>query len=107
MKDYEGMIHPIIDQKMWPPDGTGPIQPPVLRRLPGRSKMNRRKEHDECETKTSQSKRSLSVKCHICKEFGHNKRTCQRAPVRGNNKRRPIQEVNSYWFLLIFNKNID
>ena len=77
------MIHLIVDQNMWPPDECDPIQPPNLRRLPGRPTKNRRREAGEATLGTSDAKRNLTVHCCICGNLGHNKRSCQRAPVRG------------------------
>ncbi|KAH7862304.1 hypothetical protein Vadar_002703 [Vaccinium darrowii] len=58
------------------------ILPEVPHRLPGRPRKVRRRAVDEPAAGTSESKRSQTVKCTWCKEFGHNKRTCQRGPVR-------------------------
>ncbi|KAL3533502.1 hypothetical protein ACH5RR_007023, partial [Cinchona calisaya] len=46
---------------------------------PGRPRRNRKREADEATP--SQSRRSTTFKCGNCGGFGHNKRTCQRAPV--------------------------
>ncbi|KAL3534433.1 hypothetical protein ACH5RR_002894 [Cinchona calisaya] len=76
------MILPIPAEKRWPPmPELMPkfVLPPPLRRTPGRLR-NRRREVDDA-APSSQTKRSNTVKCSNCGAFGHNKRTCQRAPV--------------------------
>ena len=57
------------------------ILPPVLRRLPGRPRKNRRREPGEGPSGVGTARRSATVRCDICKQFGHNKRTCQRDSV--------------------------
>nr|XP_027103008.1 uncharacterized protein LOC113724288 [Coffea arabica] len=57
-KTYSGMIHPIPHEKIWPPliDVTPrTVLPPLLRRAPGRPRVNRRREPDE--PSQSQAKR--------------------------------------------------
>ncbi|XP_060183045.1 uncharacterized protein LOC132612999 [Lycium barbarum] len=61
------------------------ILPPDLRRRPGRPTRNRKKAADE--GATSQSKRSCTVRCSTYKHYGHNRRTCQGAPVRAKEKK--------------------
>ncbi|KAG5539399.1 hypothetical protein RHGRI_019818 [Rhododendron griersonianum] len=82
LKAHGGIIHPIPDQTRWINVGGDTVEPPPLRRLPGRPRKSRRRDVDELEAGTSQSRRSQTVKCSICLEFGHNKRSCQKAPVR-------------------------
>ncbi|KAG5550083.1 hypothetical protein RHGRI_015138 [Rhododendron griersonianum] len=76
------MIHPIRDQRYWEPDQFHKLDPPPLRRMPGRPRKNRRREADEAPAGASHMKRSQTLRCTNCKEFGHNRRTCQRAPVK-------------------------
>ncbi|XP_071939015.1 uncharacterized protein [Coffea arabica] len=83
LKTYSSMIHPIPDEKMWPPmPYVTPVTvlPPPLRRAPGRPKTKMRREHDEGQS-ASQPKRHCYIKCGNCGSFGHNKRSCQGAPV--------------------------
>ncbi|KAL2892423.1 Zinc finger CCHC domain-containing protein 12 [Bienertia sinuspersici] len=62
-----------IDREQWPESDAPVIQPPVLKRGIGRPPRNRRREEDE----QRKCKRSKTVKCSICKEFGHNAATCK------------------------------
>ncbi|KAI8557838.1 hypothetical protein RHMOL_Rhmol04G0042000 [Rhododendron molle] len=90
MQCYGGMIHPIRDHRYWEPDQFHKLDPPPLRRMPGRPRKNRRREADEAPAGASHMKRSQTLRCTNCKEFGHNRRTCQRAPMKkkkgANNK---------------------
>ncbi|KAH7865072.1 hypothetical protein Vadar_001871 [Vaccinium darrowii] len=83
LRAHGRMIHPILDHTMWITVPGDPLDPPPLKRLPGRPRKVRRRAANEPAAGTSESKRSQTVKCTWCKEFGHNKRTCQRGPVRG------------------------
>ncbi|KAK4438687.1 hypothetical protein Salat_0203200 [Sesamum alatum] len=72
---YSYMIHPIPDPSFWPQDiDASPtnLKPPVSKRLPGRSKKNRRKEPGEIAV----VKRSNLIRCKKCNGWGHNNRTC-------------------------------
>ncbi|KAF7145405.1 hypothetical protein RHSIM_Rhsim04G0059700 [Rhododendron simsii] len=86
LKTHGGMIHPVRDQRMWEPIQGHQLDPPPLRRMPGRPRKNRRREADEEPAGTSQTK-------SICNEFGHNKRTCQRAPVKQKKSAMGASEV--------------
>lgn len=93
VRGNSGMIHPILDHTMWTTIEGDPLEPPPLRRLPGRPRKNRRREEDEPPAGTSVVKRSHTLKCTNCGYFGHNKRTCQRAPVRGRSNARGTMSV--------------
>ncbi|KAM7278694.1 hypothetical protein ACFE04_005828 [Oxalis oulophora] len=53
------------------------LEPPPLKRLPGRPRRNRGREDDEPDVK----RRSSTLKCSICGNYDHNRRTCQGPPV--------------------------
>ncbi|KAL3532633.1 hypothetical protein ACH5RR_006154 [Cinchona calisaya] len=83
-KTYAGMINLVPHEENWPElsDVTPTtLLPPLLRRAPGRPKKNRRREAYEGAHST-QIRRSTTFKCSICQSYGHNKRTCQRCPLR-------------------------
>ncbi|KAF7150533.1 hypothetical protein RHSIM_Rhsim02G0213500 [Rhododendron simsii] len=44
LKTHGGMIHPVTDQRMWEPIQGHQLDPPPLRRMPGRPRKNRRRE---------------------------------------------------------------
>ena len=60
------------------------VEPPILRRLLGRPRKNRRKEPREQPTSLNVAKRSNTIKCQTCKRFGNNKHTCQRDSTVGS-----------------------
>nr|XP_027069168.1 uncharacterized protein LOC113694535 [Coffea arabica] len=83
LKTYAFMINPIPHMNRWPPmEDVTPavVLPPPLRRRAGRPRRNRRRAPDEG-APASQHKRSISFRCSKCGAFGHNRRTCQGAPV--------------------------
>ncbi|KAK4387205.1 hypothetical protein Sango_2591100 [Sesamum angolense] len=75
MKAYKYSIHPVPDQTFWPHgvDVTPTLLPPIIKRMPGRPKKSRRKEQGE---EPNAIRRSNMVKCKVCNELGHNRRTC-------------------------------
>ncbi|KAH7860159.1 hypothetical protein Vadar_010052 [Vaccinium darrowii] len=84
---YGRIIHPIMDHTMWTQVPGDVLQPPPLRRQRGRPRKNRRRQEGEAPPGPSQEKRSQTLRCTKCKEFGHNRRTCQGGPVRGSRGR--------------------
>ncbi|GFY80943.1 hypothetical protein Acr_01g0007520 [Actinidia rufa] len=86
LKAYGDIIHPLQDQSMWDEVPGEPVQSPPLGRMPSRPKKIRRREADEAAPGPSDSRRSCTVRCGNYKGFGHNKRTSQRAPVRGSSR---------------------
>ncbi|XP_071902604.1 uncharacterized protein [Coffea arabica] len=83
-RTYSGMINPVSDERNWPdmPEVTlATLLPPPLRRAPGRPKKNRRREADE-DASLAQIGRSKAFRCSLCQSYGHNKRTCERVPVK-------------------------
>ncbi|XP_043717917.1 uncharacterized protein LOC122665848 [Telopea speciosissima] len=79
---YANMIHPLPNIQDLSKEGPqGVVQPPKLKRLPGRPHKNRRREPSEG-APADFRKRSRTVRCEKCKELGHNKRRCERAPVK-------------------------
>ncbi|TXG65182.1 hypothetical protein EZV62_006457 [Acer yangbiense] len=77
LKTYSFMIHPIPAESTWPDvEVDDNVLPPVKKRLPGRPKLARRREMDE----QQRDRRSDGLKCGLCREFGHNRRSCSRNP---------------------------
>ena len=98
---YSELIHPIPDVSLWPPLEVTPssVLPPPLRRLPGRPKKNRRREADEG-APASQNRRSSTLRYTLCKQYGHNMRTCQRGSLR--DRRRHAGGVSYDLMLILF-----
>ncbi|KAK9225782.1 hypothetical protein WN943_010827 [Citrus x changshan-huyou] len=82
LRTYAGMIHPIPDKSSWPITPGDEIYPPLVKRPPGRPKMNRRREADE----VPPEKKRYRMQCKCCKQFGHNKRGCPINPLNANKR---------------------
>ena len=70
---YASTIRSIPDPEHWPEMQFPLIKPPVMKRAIGRPAKNRKRDADE----ERKGKRSKTVKCSRCKEFGHNVKTCK------------------------------
>lgn len=82
---YSGNILPIPDQEQWPVMEDVPkLMPPTMKRGIGRPSRNRRREQGE----QQKGKRSTTVQCKKCKQFGHNSKTCK----GGATKRELLQQ---------------
>ncbi|KAL0461376.1 UNVERIFIED_CONTAM: hypothetical protein Slati_0025200 [Sesamum latifolium] len=88
---YSGMISPIPQESRWREveniDNHPIIQPPKLKILRGRPKLQRRRGAGE-PVHVRIDKRSIHHTCQLCKEIGHNKKTCQENPANWSKKRR-------------------
>ncbi|KAK2641619.1 hypothetical protein Ddye_023382 [Dipteronia dyeriana] len=73
LQTYDYMIHPIPDLCLWDDHVGAPIQPPPLKRKPGRPKLLRKRES----TEKPKAARSGSVVCGKCRLPKHNSRTCK------------------------------
>ncbi|KAK9183486.1 hypothetical protein WN944_026638 [Citrus x changshan-huyou] len=73
-----------VYKSSWPITAGDEIFPPMMKRPPGRPKMNRRREADEVPAE----KRRYRMQCKYCKEFGHNKRGCPINPLNANKSTR-------------------
>lgn len=81
LKTYSGIINPIPDVIFWPEFKEGEVPevlPPELRRRSGRPKKSRKREDGEAPAVAQ--KRSCTLRCSRCMEFGHNQRTCAGGP---------------------------
>jgi hypothetical protein len=56
----------------------GNIDPPMLRGLPGWLRINQKRSVIEGPGGTQDARRSNTIRCGNCKEFGHNILGCQR-----------------------------
>ncbi|XP_050231208.1 uncharacterized protein LOC126680193 [Mercurialis annua] len=58
-------------------DGDGLVVVTDMQKPRGRPKKNRRKEPDEPKKAGKLSKKGISIKCSVCREYGHNKNGCK------------------------------
>jgi hypothetical protein len=75
---YKDIIHPMPELDTKNRGSYGNIDPPVLRRLPGRPRVNRKRSVIEGPGGPQDARRSNTIKCGNCREFGHNILGCQR-----------------------------
>ncbi|GMY34089.1 hypothetical protein FCV25MIE_29331 [Fagus crenata] len=73
---YEPIIHHVPSMEQWIRTQYDPIDPPLERCHPGRSKRQRKREPIEPRNPYRFSKLGTNIKCSVCKKFGHNSRTC-------------------------------
>ena len=84
---YNEFIHPILDVTMAEfRSGVDPVEPSLLRRMPGRPKKNRRREPGEPAAGEKNARSKSTVRCNFCHRLGHNKRTCPRSTIGSNKK---------------------
>ncbi|XP_057440815.1 uncharacterized protein LOC130732839 [Lotus japonicus] len=91
LNTYSHIILPNNGPKLWPEVEAAPLNPPYVRRAPGRPKKQRNKANDEPRNPNRLRRISSTVRCRRCGEPGHNKRTCKgktaadrTIPVGGN-----------------------
>ncbi|KAL2935062.1 Phosphatidylinositol 3-kinase piki-1 [Bienertia sinuspersici] len=79
---YDHGINSLPDMEQWPHSNMPTIQPPPIHRGVGRPCRERKRGDDE----ERKGKRSKTIRCAICKEFGHNKLTCKGGSTNKQNK---------------------
>lgn len=77
LKAYEHEINPMACPDFWPKTNYEPIQPPLLRRPPGRPKKQRHKSSLEGKDPHKAKRKYGVTKCGKCGRLGHNKRSCK------------------------------
>ncbi|KAL4284915.1 hypothetical protein GQ457_16G025650 [Hibiscus cannabinus] len=70
---YNHVLQPVRGKIFWPKT-SGPIQPPLVRTLPGRPKKKRKKDKDE--PKKGKTNPVKQMHCTNCRQPGHNKLSC-------------------------------
>ncbi|XP_042475506.1 uncharacterized protein LOC122057463 [Macadamia integrifolia] len=93
MRAYENMMHPLPNiSELEDTSIMGVVEPPPLRRQPGRPKKVRKREVGEPAT-GEYRKKSSSVICQRCKLEGHNRTSCMSGAVRRKRKRTSKQNI--------------
>jgi hypothetical protein len=77
---YRSIIYPTNGQALWRRTEYADLQPPPVKRQPGRPKKKRRKDADEKRDEQQLKRAKNGVKCSRCKKEGHNKSTCNLPP---------------------------
>ncbi|KAJ1426371.1 Transposase, MuDR, plant [Sesbania bispinosa] len=83
---YKEIIHPMPELDTNNKGGYGQIDPPTLRRLPGRPRINRKRGVTEGPAGPHDARRSNTIRCSNCNEFGHNILGCQRDQTKKQKK---------------------
>lgn len=80
LKAYSSTINPVKGREFWPASDEGPLQPPVVKRMPGRPIKKRRREPLKVKhgNKARLSRHGRVFKCTICHKEGHNRLRCQK-----------------------------
>ncbi|KAL6575678.1 hypothetical protein OROHE_001055 [Orobanche hederae] len=101
-KAYSFGLQAINGERMWPKGVGYPVEPPVIRKMPGRPKKKRRRDRDETDpVNPTKLRRSGIVRnCRRCFQQGHNSRGCKNDPVQQPQKqlgkrRRPRKQPDS------------
>ncbi|XP_060191985.1 uncharacterized protein LOC132621661 [Lycium barbarum] len=80
LRAYSHFIQPVPSMIMWP-DSTNPkIEPPEVKKMPGRPRRCRRKEIGEVRRAGKLTKRGIAMTCPGCKSSTHNIRSCPSRP---------------------------
>ncbi|CAH9130674.1 unnamed protein product [Cuscuta epithymum] len=77
LRAYEYEINPMGGLDFWPKTNDELIQPPLLKRPPGRPKKQRHKSSLERKDPHKAKRKYGMIRCGKCKQFGHNKRSCK------------------------------
>ncbi|GAU50378.1 hypothetical protein TSUD_368580 [Trifolium subterraneum] len=103
MATYSHIIMPSTGPKLWPIiDSESIINPPRMRRAPGRPKKQRNKSNDEPKNSKILPRYLKTVECKKCKKLGHNMRTCKgktaayrEIPKGGNKKQKSKKKTRA------------
>jgi hypothetical protein len=78
---YTPLIKPVNGQSVWEKTQYTDLQPPPIRRQPGRPKKRRNREEGELLREPGMlNKKGMKQACRRCGETGHNKSTCKLPP---------------------------
>ncbi|XP_059315899.1 uncharacterized protein LOC132066662 [Lycium ferocissimum] len=91
LKAYSSFIQPVPNMKMWPGSTNPIVEPPEVRKMPGRPPKNRKKEIGEVRKAGKLPKYGITMTCSICRAANHNKRGCPKNPMP-KTKSRPTLE---------------
>ena len=83
MKTYQHQLHPVPDESKWSLLLHDNLLPPTVTRATGRPQTKRKREDGERQP----FKRSSSVRCSKCDEWGHNVRSCKSVIKSGKHKK--------------------
>ena len=76
LRAYNCMLNLVKGQMFWPKSIDDPVQPPLVKRMPGRPAKKKRKEPLEGKNKTKLSRIRRTMRCSFCHQKGHTKLRC-------------------------------
>ncbi|XP_070029261.1 uncharacterized protein [Nicotiana sylvestris] len=77
LKAFSYYIQPVTNMDIWPSTQNPTVEPPVIIKMPGRPKKNRKRAQDEPKKKFyKRSRKGTLMTCSNCKTVGHNKKGC-------------------------------
>lgn len=91
LRTYKEQLNPLLEEIIWPLVHHNDLQPPEVKKQVGRPKVARKRAVNEPQP----MKRSCSVRCIVCSEWGHNKRTCVKAKFPNQRPHPKAEHVNS------------
>lgn len=108
-KAYSFGLQAINGEKMWPKASGYPIEPPLIRKMPGRPKKKRIRDKEEKDPKNPNRLRrtGLQMTCQNCFQVGHNARSCKNEKVQKPQKEQVVLYLeyvcyNTLLLLLLF-----
>ena len=94
-KTYSHQLHPVPDERRWPLLLHDNLLPPLVIRAAGRPQTKRKMEAGE----NKAFKRSSSVRCSKCDQWGHNVRSCKVTERGGKTKKFLKKKVHQVIFI--------
>lgn len=91
------MVHPILDERARLEVDVDEVMPQNNGRKLGRSRVLRKREASQ----PTKEKRSLTLKCGVCKSLGHNMRSCPKVPQSEKRKKLDHFDVFIYIFIVL------
>ena len=82
-KIYDHVLQPVERKENWPLAPNPRLLPPIKMKMPGRPKVERRREEGEKPKGTMMSRKGCKIKCSVCGNTDHNKRKCTNNPTTG------------------------
>ncbi|CAL8151218.1 unnamed protein product [Prunus armeniaca] len=91
MRAYSPMVHPMTSEDLWPKCHKPPLMPPLYHKQPGRPRKKRIRSAGEQPSKSNHTttkfqRYNLETKCSLCRQGGHNRRSCPKAKESNNSE---------------------
>jgi hypothetical protein len=77
-KTYNYCLEPVEGMESWPISDRPKLKSPGYIKMPGRPKTERKREPHEAPQATKMSRVGTIIRCHKCKQVGHNRSSCEK-----------------------------